>query len=270
MLRSTEPTQPTDAVVRISVGRHVSAAATEYAREKIGWALRYASEPILSVRVRLMGHGDRAVSDPIVAQANVNMGGRAVRVQVTAASTREAVDRLADRLRDRLERISRQWEAVRGNHFAQGSPVWHHGAAPRPPLPYFPRPIEEREIVRRKSFALADETCDEAAFDMALLDYDFHLFTESGTGIDSVLYRSGPTGYRLAQLDPCPEQVSEPIVPIAISAAQAPVLGTEAAAERLELTGLPFVFFRDPDLNRGCVLYHRYDGNYGVITPATV
>ena len=34
------------------------------------------------------------------------------------------------------------------------------------------------------------------------MGYDFHLFTEAGTGQDSVLYRSGPTGYRLAQLVP--------------------------------------------------------------------
>ena len=29
-----------------------------------------------------------------------------------------------------------------------------------------------------------------------------HLFTEKGTNTDSVLYRAGPTGYRLAQVNP--------------------------------------------------------------------
>lgn len=261
-------TEPTDTIVRISVGRHVSAAAAEYAREKIGGALRYASEPILSVRVRLVGHGHRAVTDPIVAQANVNMAGTAVRVQVTAATTRAAVDGLVDRLRARLERLSRRGDAQHSGRGTGKSAGWHHGAVRRTRLPYFPRPIEEREIVRRKSFALAEATCDEAAFDMSLLDYDFHLFTEAGSGVDSVLYRSGSTGYRLAQLDPRPEQVSRGAVPVEVSAARPPVLGPQAAAERLEVTGWPFVFFHDPDLDRGCVLYHRYDGHYGLIIAA--
>ncbi|MGW6425510.1 sigma 54 modulation/S30EA ribosomal C-terminal domain-containing protein [Nocardia sp. NPDC055053] len=174
--------------LQISVGRHVSAAATDYAHEKISAAMEYACEPVVSARVRLVGHPDPAVSDPIVAQANLNTGGNAVRAQVTAASTREAIDLLAARLRERLERLSRRWEPLRGNRFGPEPRVWHHGATPRPRLPYFPRPIEEREILRRKSFALANETCDEAANDMELLDYEFHLFTESGSRLDSVLY----------------------------------------------------------------------------------
>ncbi|MFJ2837967.1 sigma 54 modulation/S30EA ribosomal C-terminal domain-containing protein [Nocardia sp. NPDC087230] len=268
MLQSTESPEAT---VRISLGRHVSAAATEYAREKIGCALRSASEPVLSVRVRLVGHADPAVVEPIMAQANVNMAGVAVRAQVTAATTREAIDALADRLRVRLERLSRRWEAQRGgDRLPADTTGWHHGAAPRQRLPYFPRPIEEREILRRKSFALAAETCDEAAFDMALLDYDFHLFTESGSGLDSVLYRSGPTGLRLAQLDPRPDQVIGGREAVSISSARPPELGVDAAVDRLEVTGWPFVFFRDPERGRGRVLYHRYDGHYGLLTPAAV
>ena len=53
---------------------------------------------------------------------------------------------------------------------------------------------------RRKSFTLHRRSIDDAARDLDLLDYDFYLFTESGTGQDSVLYRAGATGYRLAQL----------------------------------------------------------------------
>jgi hypothetical protein len=34
------------------------------------------------------------------------------------------------------------------------------------------------------------------------------------------------------------------------------------------LLGLPFLFFVDAAQGRASVLYHRYDGHYGVITPA--
>ncbi|RBO82423.1 sigma 54 modulation/S30EA ribosomal C-terminal domain-containing protein [Nocardia puris] len=137
-------------------------------------------------------------------------------------------------------------------------------------MPYFPRPIEERGILRRKSFARTAQTRDEAALDMALLDYDFHLFTESGSGVDSVLYRPGSTGFRLTQLDPRPEQVSAAREAVSISAASAPELGIDAAVDCLELTGWPFVFYWDPQRGRGHVLYHRYDGHYGLLTPAAV
>lgn len=255
-------------MLQISVGHHVSAAGAEYAREKIGHALDYASEPVLAARVRLTGHRDPAAAKPIIAQANVNMEGRAVRAQVAAQTTREAVDLLAARMKARLERVSRHWEAVRGGRPGLGAHEWRHGDAPRERLPYFPRPAETREIVRHKSYALADETCDEAAFDMEAMDYDFHLFTESGSGSDSVLYRTEDGGYRLAQMNPRPEAVSGGAVPVAVSPAAAPVLDAEEAIERLELTGWPFVFFRDRGLGRGSVLYHRYDGHYGLITPS--
>ncbi|MFI5615685.1 sigma 54 modulation/S30EA ribosomal C-terminal domain-containing protein [Amycolatopsis sp. NPDC051903] len=39
------------------------------------------------------------------------------------------------------------------------------------------------EIVRHKSFTFPKCTIDDAARDMGLLDYDFHLFTEVGTAV---------------------------------------------------------------------------------------
>ena len=35
---------------------------------------------------------------------------------------------------------------------------------------------------------------------------------------------------------------------------------------RLEADGEPFVFYRDSETSEGRVLYHRYDGHYGLIT----
>ncbi|RDI55235.1 sigma 54 modulation/S30EA-like ribosomal protein [Nocardia mexicana] len=254
--------------MRVSAGHNVSADAVEYAREKIGRAVDYASEPVLSARVRLTGDEGWS-TDSVVAQANVNIAGRAVRVQVTAASTREAVDLLQARLRARLARLSRNWEALRGNRSGTAAHEWRHDGIPRARLPYFPRPADERQVVRHKSYALAEETADEAAFDMELMDYDFHLFTESGSHVDSVLYRAGPSGYRMAQVYPSPDEVTRGSVPMSTSPWSAPALSVEGAIVRLELTGWPFVFFRHRALDRGCVLYHRYDGHYGLITPST-
>ena len=143
-------------------------------------------------------------------------------------------------------------------------------ASPSPHRPsYFPRPQGERRIIRHKSFTLATCTVDEAALHMDLLDYDFHLFTEKATNQDSVLYRAGPTGYRLAQVKPAPaERLANFQLPLTISPQPAPRLTVGQATERLGLLGLPFLFFVDATQDRGCLLYHRYDGHYGLITPA--
>ena len=103
---------------------------------------------------------------------------------------------------------------------------------------------------------------------MELLDYDFHLFTEKGTKQASVLYRTEPTGYRLAQVKSSPEELAPYDLPLTISPQPAPRLTLERAKERLSLLGLPFLFFVDVDQGRAGVLYHRYDGHYGLICPA--
>lgn len=255
--------------VRVSTGRYVSAAGAEYAREKIGHALTHAPAPVLSARVRLSGHGDPAVSSRVVAQAVADVGGRTVRVQVQAPTTREAVDLLQERLKARLAGIDRRGETIRRLR-AHGEHEWRHGDAPRPQLPYYPRPPETREVVRHKSYALTEQTCGAAAADAEALDYDFHLFVEAGSGADSVLYRDTDGSYRLAQVDGRPEAVIADLPGMTTSPTPPPELTVEEAATRLEMVGQPFVFFRDTVLGRGCVLYHRYDGHLGLITPAGV
>jgi hypothetical protein len=122
-------------------------------------------------------------------------------------------------------------------------------------------------VVRHKSFAVPWESVDEAVFEMESMDYDFHLFTDVASGQDSVVHRAGPNSYELAQLAPRPEP--GPIaVPLSVSPVPAPVLSQAQAEELLDNTDAPFVFFEAEATGRGNVLYHRYDGHYGLITPA--
>lgn len=177
-----------------------------------------------------------------------------------ARGDQEAVDLLKDRLRRRLQHYLRRtvgrWEDRRGPG----------GERTRRP-PYFPRPPQERQIIRHKSYTLGECTLDEAAFDMEVMDYDFHLFTELGTGQDSVLHRDRD-GYRLAQARPRPEALARHSVPVTVSETPAPVLSTDEAVQRMAALDYPFLFYVDGERGRGALLYHRYDGNYGLITPA--
>ncbi|MCX4092449.1 sigma 54 modulation/S30EA ribosomal C-terminal domain-containing protein [Nocardia sp. alder85J] len=257
----------TNVECQISADQHVSAAAADYAREKIGHALRCTPEPVLSAHVRLTGHRDPAVAKPVVAHVNVNVNGHPVQARTEAATSREAVDLLAARLTARLSRLPRHGDTARGGHDQHAAHEWRHSDPRREPLPYFPRPVEQREVYRHAAFPPVPQLCDEAALDMDLMDYEFHLFTESGSGIDSVLYRT-TTGLRLAQANPRPDTIIRGDVDLDTDTGAAPVLSEAAAIARLELSGRPFVFFIDPDSGRGRLLYHRYDGHYGLLTAA--
>jgi ribosome-associated translation inhibitor RaiA len=230
-------------------------------------AFSWIREPVLFARVKLTEEASPAGSRPALAQANLDVDGHTVRAQVAAETIREAVDLLMDRLRQQLARANEHWEARRGGRPKPGPHQWRHGSEPTHRPDHFARPIEEREVIRHKSFAVPWESVDEAVFEMESMDYDFHLFTDVASGQDSVVCRAGPTGYRLAQLAPRTEP-GPVAVPLSVSELPAPVLSLAEAEELLDNTNVPFVFFAAEATGRGNVLYHRYDGHYGLITPA--
>lgn len=111
-------------------------------------------------------------------------------------------------------------------------------------------------------------TVDDAVAEMELLDYDFHLFTEIGSGTVGLLYRTDG-GYRLALVAPSVVDHLAPFEqPVTVSPHPLACLKEQHAPQRLRLLGLPFLFFIDAEAGRACVLYRRYDGHYGLITPA--
>jgi ribosome-associated translation inhibitor RaiA len=246
---------------------HVPADAGEYARSRIAGLARHAHEPVLHARAKITKARDSAAS-PAIAQANLDLNGRLVRARVAAETMHEAIDLLHDRLARRLERMARHWETRRGGRPTPDDHEWRHIKQPTHRPDYYPRSPAGREIVRHKAFTLAVAAPDEAAFDMDAMDYEFQLFTDADTGRDSVVYRAGPTGYRLACTAAVPESTRPAAVPLTVSSAPAPCLAISEAIERLEVSRQPFVFFVDPDTERGTVLYNRYDGHYGLITPA--
>ncbi len=245
------------------------ADAVDYARTKIGGVGRLTHGPVRHARVRLTRHSDPAVEQPVVAQANLDVDGRLVRAQAQGQTAEEAVDRLEAKLRRRLERIAEHWEARRGGVPRAEAGEWRHESEVAHRPSFFPRPAEERRIVRRKSFAMAPCTVDEAVAEMELLGYDFHLFTEKGTGAAGVVYRGDPSGYRAAFVaSEIAEQVHPVDSSVTISPHPAPCLTEAEAADRLGLLDLPFLFYIDAAQGRASVIYRRYDGDYGVLTPA--
>ena len=265
MRRTQQRPDPPETVVELRGG--VADDLVEYARWKIGHVLTHTGRPVRHARVRVIRRGDPARERPVVAQVNVDLDGRAIRAQLEASTPREAVDLLADRLAHRLTRVGRGWESRRGRMFEGEPHEWRHDFPQTPRRSYYPRPPDERRVVRHKTISPLPCTVDEAVAEMDDLDHDFHLFVEAGRDIDSLVYRAGPTGLRLAQVDGRANEVVPGGAPVTVSTVRAPLLDTAEAVERLRLTGLPFLFYLDGDHARGYVLYHRYDGHYGLIDP---
>ena len=245
----------------------VPASAVSLAVGRVSSLLRIASEPVLFARVKLTMHADPAVERPAIVQINIDLNGRLVRVQSADETMTAAIEHACDRLRIRLKRAARNWAALRGGQPLPGPGEWRHGSIPAPRLPYFPRPSEERIVMRHKSYAPVHETPEEAATEAELLDYDFHLFREKSTHEDSVIYRTAD-GYRLALARRRTRRLGPVDPAITVSQTPATHLTVAEAEDRLEAFGQPFLFFVSAETGRGNLIYHRYDGHYGLIEPA--
>lgn len=242
------PEAVTEPVVELVARGSHAEAARGYAEKKVRRVMAAAGAPVLFGRVTLAEAPDPAVERPALAQAMLNVNGRPVRAQVAAHAMTEAVDLLEARLRDRLAHRAAQLRTLRRRGRATVPGEWRHGQVEPARPAWFDRPPDEREVVRRKSFALDEMTADEAAFDMEMLDYDFYLFRELGTGRDAVLHRLPDGAHAVAR--------------------PTPGLVLDEAIERLVAGGEPFVAFVDRDSGRANVVYRRYDGHHGLITSA--
>ncbi|GAA0815673.1 sigma 54 modulation/S30EA ribosomal C-terminal domain-containing protein [Spirilliplanes yamanashiensis] len=223
-------------------------------------AAMVAGRPVTGLRLKMAEYRDV----PAVAQVNVELAGRLVRGQATGASVRQAVQRVAASLPERLSRLEQRLAAAGPGRPSYAGERWERRAC-RVVSPAV-RPLGgRRAVVRHKLVPPAVLERDAAAFTMDLRDYDFHLFVDAATGCDGVLYRAAP-GYRLTLRGPAAPPVRT-AAPIGVDAEPPPALTLAEAVRRLDLTGHPFVVFAGLAGGRTEVLYRRYDGHLGIVTP---
>lgn len=248
--------------VKVTLRGDVGSGAGEYAEGKVVSVLSVSQKPVLYAHVVLDWRRDPAIERHATAEATVDLDGTVVRAKTEAPTLTEAVDELEDRLRRQITelqertRARQRWTGLSAEH------QWRHGAVPRRESAYFPRSPESREVVRRKSFASAPMTVDEAAYEMDLLDHDFFLYVDVDSGTPALVHRLDG-GYAV-QGGAAPEAVAEAATPV-IHDPPPPTLTDDQARTRLEAVGEPFVFYLDAETGEGRVLYLRYDGHYGLI-----
>ena len=204
-----EPAVEIDVTV-VTKGR-VDAEAIDYARQKIDKTLRHGATPARRAVIHLTHEPDPARDRPFIAEATIDRDGEAIRAHVGGDAMLEAIDLLDDRLRRRIDESESRKRALVMRHRDDGPGEWRHGSVPAERPQHFVRPVEEREIVRHKSFAVTQQTIDEAVFDLETLDHDFFLFRDERTGADAVVWRLDGH-YALVESDgsaPAPDTVSE-------------------------------------------------------------
>lgn len=241
-----------DGHISVQTAGEVLDDACDFVRDQVGGLLRRLPGPRPAVRIKLTRSARSALPWSALVQANFEVRGQLVRGQVAGAFFHEAAQLLRRSLAQRLPVLA-------------GREAWRDER----PRVAVAEVNGRREIVRRKYCTPVRCTPDQAAFTMDLMDYDIHLFVDAETGEDSAIYRVGPTGYRLARLVSTAPPSGPVSVPLTVNVHEVPLLTPEEAVGRLDATELPFRFFRSADTNRGAVLYRRYDGHYGLITPIT-
>ena len=253
-----------EVAVEVSAGASVTDQAKRYAVEKVRHVAARVTAPVLFVRVKLHHLGDPAAQRPAQAEALLDVNGRAVRAHAAEATMTEAIDELVDRLWQRIS-DNRTGPEPRGSCRRRASGAV--GTDPHPPVAWFERPPEQRQLVRHKTVADEPMSIEEAVFDMDLLDYDFYLFNDLASGQDAVVRRAADDGRAVRA---APRRIEPPVSttarhPLVRGAgdAQHPAGPGVARGHR----GADGVLRRSRE-RAGSVLYRRYDGHYGLVTPA--
>lgn len=244
----------------------VVAGSGHYAEQRIRQLIEHTGRDVRFSRVKLTAADNPAVELPAMVEATIEFDNGLVRAHASAATFTEATDHVTERLRRQVES---QRDRKRHRTTALPAPAdgWQHGNRPRVETPYFDRAEAEREIVRHKSIATDEMTVDEAAWDMMTLDYEFFLFVDLESGQDSLLERN-EASFILRQVAPKAAKQSVTVIDYETVDRVAPKLLVSEALTLLNETGELRLFFSNRSSGRANVIYRRYDGHYGLITPS--
>ena len=236
-------------------------------RRRVGDLVGGTDSLVEALRVRLSRtHGPE--TEQTLCQVDAEVDGRRVRVQRLAADARQAGDRLIEGLRQRIAEVSLDWRP---------RPWTDRDDAPeelpaatredvRPAVGWAERAGRAMlpAIARIKEPLLVWCAPEVAVRTLDAMDYQAHLFTDPSTEQDAVVYRAGPTGYRLASTEPTAAPRYDASL-LTLCARPAPRLTDREAVERCERSGLSTLFYADPAGGRGRLLYRRFDGRFGLV-----
>jgi ribosome-associated translation inhibitor RaiA len=240
-------------------------------RRRVAALERYTDEPIIGARLTLrQGPGrsrNRYVADSSVLFAPRGEPARVLAAHVAGPSPAEATDAAVERLRRQLRRVVGSEVAERNE------PDEVQKTVSSLPLEALHRPEaglkqpEERQIVRRRTYADHPEATLEAAADMLDLDEEFHLFVHVRTSEDVVVHRRDDP--RIGLIHPGGSILADETDDVVVAEPNrySDPLTLANAREEMDIVNHRFLYYIDAEDNRGRVLYLRHDGDYGLVEP---
>lgn len=197
-------------------------------------------------RVRVTGLGESAT-----VQINLRVCGAPARAQIAHPMMATAIAMAGSRLRDQIRMLT------------TGVEQWPWPDPDKGPLG---GPGDER-LARVKEWRLyVGKPCQAVAF-MNAMDYDAMLYADGESGEDAIVYRTGPTGLGLARQHSMHPATVPADLHLTVNPRKVPELAVAEACGRVGDGWLPYLFFTNRDTRRGNLVYRRYDGALGLISP---
>lgn len=246
------------AQITLVIDGPVDAASRVAAEDEIRCVLHRAPRPVESVRVKLTVDELRVHSQQAIAQASFEAKGTRIRAVSAGSTVSQAVERVAARLDRRLCHLTAGPASLRAI-IAE----FRNGGLPDTRPDFFPRPPDQRKVVRHKSPAPVVIGVERAVSLMELQDYGFFLFTDQSDGIDSIVFQDG-AALRYQRVTGGDAGGGRP-VGVELVHTPGAELCLEEAALRAGVSDVPILFFRQVGSARAAVLYRRYDGHYGLL-----
>lgn len=241
--------------------------SVDYALRRLRPVLARIQRPVLSARLKLVDSMRPANPRPCRAQILIDVDGDLLRAEVADETMVAAIDALKDRLKDQLTRLADRKSEARSHSSGFQTGVRRRAEPSGRRSIYYHLAASERELRRRKSVSVVPTTVEEAVADMEQLDHDFYLFREAATGADALVVRRDDGSYGLFRLRSSPEDPAR-LEGVEIYDSVPPLLSVDEAVDRIGITGERCFFFENVTTRRGNVVYRRYDGHYGLISPA--
>lgn len=252
LVSTTVHVQASDIPIKIETRGGVADSDVDHLSERLERVLRPVAERIVRVRALMTIHHEHDPGAQARVRVTLDAKGETMRSEVIAPTIRDGISDVEARLHRQIEqRTKRAKNDPRGK--APNPGEWRHGNRSSTRGAGFDRPTDEREIITRKSPTTLRSTLDEARWDRFVLDYDFFLFVDTDTGRDALLTQDEDGG-------------ADTLADIV----DAPTMCVDDARRWLDQTGRAFHFFRNQENERAAVIYHRYDGHYGLLTPRDV
>ena len=243
----------------------LEADVRDMAEAEVGRLVDKAPAPVLFARMKVRAEPQRPDPEHVIAQGTLDINGNLIRAEAAGESARQSLDRLGEKLDRRLSKVAEKRETRTERPPSTPPGQWRSGDLPDHRPSFFPRPPEDREIIRRKTFAPGPTSIEEAVFDLEVLDHRFLLFTDETDGTLAVVAERDDEVY-LQRIDGSEPATDRPL-PVEVETSPAAEVDEDKAIEMLDVSDAPFLFFRDTDTGEGSVLYRRYDGHYGLVRP---